>query len=414
MKIRNEAVSTSAPPVRKTPVTRAISTDRHEFIGLHQTDAHKRHMKRASNDSDLQMNLFTDTGVKTCMHIKYLMNQDLGEQKFVVESIIPVGDATLLSADGGQGKTTMTLQIALAVAAGKAIFNLKTIQGSTLFVTAEDSLLTVQRRLRAAAKEAGIDPAKVPMWIHDIRESPTLFGPSSEGGGCETTDAYDELVKVCMAIRPSLIVIDNISICYAGPSADKNAVHRFVQHMNDLVRPWGGAVVLLGHISKSENNTSTYADSVAWNNSVRSRLFLNQLTLEHKKCNLDKKMPKMRFTLLETGVLRRIDPPTDDEQAMSSHYKLVLQGINQLYQQGLWVSPSKTATNNASKRLLDLPAIKGSHMHSEVIREVVDKLLNLRLLGIEEYKSPNGKTSKRLVVTENGQGRLHGEHESAA
>ena len=79
-------------------------------------------------------------------------------QHWLVEDIIPEGNVTLLSGDGATGKSLLALQLAVAVATGGHWFGFKPEPGGALYVSAEDEIEELHRRLaRIAPKLDALD-----------------------------------------------------------------------------------------------------------------------------------------------------------------------------------------------------------------------------------------------------------------
>jgi RecA-family ATPase len=64
------------------------------------------------------------------------------QRRWIVEDVIPDETLTLLSGEGGIGKTTLALQLAVAVRIDGDWLGMKVTQGPVLFVTSEDDRKT--------------------------------------------------------------------------------------------------------------------------------------------------------------------------------------------------------------------------------------------------------------------------------
>src|SRR5688500_3297013 len=64
-----------------------------------------------------------------------------------VEPVIPHQTVTLLSGDGGTGKSLLALQLAVATALGSSWINRTVAGGRALYLSAEDDMDEVHRRL---------------------------------------------------------------------------------------------------------------------------------------------------------------------------------------------------------------------------------------------------------------------------
>jgi RecA-family ATPase len=68
-------------------------------------------------------------------------------QRWHVADLIPAANVTILSGDGGTGKSQLALQLAVATAIGGDWLGLQPEFGKSLFVSAEDEIEEVHRRL---------------------------------------------------------------------------------------------------------------------------------------------------------------------------------------------------------------------------------------------------------------------------
>ena len=72
---------------------------------------------------------------------------DPPRREWIVQDFVPHGAVTLLSGDGGIGKSRLALQLAIARSLGEAFLGLATKPGATLFVSAEDDEAEIHRRI---------------------------------------------------------------------------------------------------------------------------------------------------------------------------------------------------------------------------------------------------------------------------
>src|SRR5260221_4993295 len=79
--------------------------------------------------------------------------------RWLATSRIPAGDVTILSGDGGGGKPTVALQLAVSVERGLGDWLGTTCEsGPVIFVSAEEPEHEMRRRLQRVARKRGLDP----------------------------------------------------------------------------------------------------------------------------------------------------------------------------------------------------------------------------------------------------------------
>ena len=101
-----------------------------------------------------------------------------------------------------------------------------------------------------------------------------LAEPDRKGNLAATT-IFPKLVSQAVALQPKLIVIDPSADVFGGDEINRAQVRKFVSMLRSLAMEIDCAVLLLSHPSLTGMNTGTgTSGSTAWNNSVRSRLYL--------------------------------------------------------------------------------------------------------------------------------------------
>jgi len=216
--------------------------------------------------------------------------------RFVWGQYLPRQQVALLGAHGGTGKSTIALMLAVCVASGRELFGHETEQGRVVFASLEDGADVVRHRLAFTCQQWGMAPHALAqnLVIADGTSHPELFTAERREQG-HTTPSYAELRE--LAKRAALLVVDNASDAYGGDEIQRQQVRAFIRCRAEIARAEDCAVLLLAHVDKGTSRTRKaeggegYSGSTAWNNSVRSRLFMARaedgtLSLEHQKSNL--------------------------------------------------------------------------------------------------------------------------------
>ena len=122
--------------------------------------------------------------------------------------------------------------------------------------------------------------AQVLIWPLADRDDVALVvadGPDT----VKTTPLWDQLSAAVRAWQPALVVIDSVADVYAGNEINRGQVRKFVGINRALAIETGAAILLLSHPSVAGMiNGTGYSGSTAWNNSVRSRLYLTRPKVE--------------------------------------------------------------------------------------------------------------------------------------
>lgn len=197
-------------------------------------------------------------------------------RQWVLEGLIPAGCVTSLAGNGGLGKTLLALQIGLHVSTGRSLFGVKTIPGPVLGLFCEDDEPELNRRLRMACAAENMTLAEVDCFVPMSREGEDSVLCTFVNDHIELTPFYRQLEATIAAMRPWLVILDTAADLFAGDFISTPHVRQFLKiALGGLCKRYGCAILLLSHPSKA-GQASGEGDgfSTAWNNSVRSRLYL--------------------------------------------------------------------------------------------------------------------------------------------
>ncbi len=200
-------------------------------------------------------------------------------REWLVHGLIPQKTVTLFGGDGGTGKSLLALQLAVAVASEGGWLGKGTKAGPVIYMSAEDDDDELHRRL------ADILRAERRNW--DDTENLTLRSLAGEDAllAIESqvtlirSELFKELERRAESESPALIVVDTLADVYPANENDRAKVRQFIGLLRGLALRQNCAVLLLGHPSLTGLSSGTGASgSTAWNNSVRSRLYLSRIT----------------------------------------------------------------------------------------------------------------------------------------
>ena len=186
----------------------------------------------------------------------------------------------ILSGDGGGGKTTIALQLAVAVERGLGEWlGTTTSSGPVIFVSAEEPEAEMRRRLDRVARKLGIDPAEITgLHFHFAEPEASLLAVASGDGTMSPTPLFQALAAAAEIIRPAILMIDSVAAVFGGNQNDRVQVRSFVSLLRGIARRAGCAVLLLDHPSLTGITAGTgRGGSMDWQNSVRARLHLRSI-----------------------------------------------------------------------------------------------------------------------------------------
>ena len=196
-------------------------------------------------------------------------------QHWLVEDLIPGGNVTLLSGDGATGKSLLALQLAVAVATGGHWIGLKPEPGSALYVSAEDEIEELHRRLaRIVPQLETLDNLTI---IPLAGKDAVLSAPTGRDGLLKPTPIYTALRHIVAKHRPTMLVLDTLADLFGGDEIKKVHARQFISMLRGLAIEFDVTVLLLSHPSQAGlSSGSGMSGNTAWNNSVRSRLYFER------------------------------------------------------------------------------------------------------------------------------------------
>lgn len=190
------------------------------------------------------------------------------EREWLIADLIPAGVASLLTGDGGVGKSLVAQQMAHAIATGSPLWGHDTTRAPVLAVYCEDDQAELNRRQRAIGGNA--DTCHMVSLFGD----PSRLGAFDKAGNFHANDLFELIRDKARATGARLIILDNIVMMYSGDLNDNAQAAAFMAAMNGLARAINGAVLVLGHVAKAEGSRSQGAG--AWVNQSRNHLFLTR------------------------------------------------------------------------------------------------------------------------------------------
>ena len=158
---------------------------------------------------------------------------------------IPYGKITILQGDPGEGKSTMMMQLAALITTGKAMPDGSgdKIPGNVIYQAAEDGIEdTIKPRLEAA----GADCSRI-AFLEQPDEEPILLNDTRLAQAIEGTQA-------------KLLVIDPLQAYLRMDSEIQrtNSVRSVLTNLAKVAERTGCAVVLIGHMNKSNRTKGIY------------------------------------------------------------------------------------------------------------------------------------------------------------
>lgn len=207
------------------------------------------------------------------------------QRKWIVDELIPSGSVTMLTGDGGLGKSLLSLQLMTCCALGRHWLGRETAQVRAMGVFCEDDQDELHIRLDAVTDHYrctydDLGDMRVLSRVgfdNTLMESKTLFDHGERKEFLEETQFYHQIYNTAADWGAQLVVLDSLHDLFAGNENDRRHARYFIGMLRRLALDIEGAVIINAHPSLSGMSNGTgMAGSTAWNNSVRSRLYLTR------------------------------------------------------------------------------------------------------------------------------------------
>lgn len=203
------------------------------------------------------------------------------KRQWLVDGLVPGGTVTLLGGDGGTGKSLLALQLAVAVATATPWLGMPVRSGGVIFTSAEDDEAELHRRLSDILGAQGLTyGACERLTLRSLAGRDALLATEGQYALIES-ELFKELDKRAGQDAPVCIVIDTLADVFPSNENDRAKARQFIALLRKLAIGHNCAVILLAHPSLTGlNNRSGTSGSTAWNNSVRSRLYLERIIVD--------------------------------------------------------------------------------------------------------------------------------------
>lgn len=207
-----------------------------------------------------------------------LRDRAVPPREWLVDDLVPMKTVTLFYGDGGTGKSLLALQLAVAVTVCGTWLGRAVNQGRAIVLSAEDDNDELHRRLDGILRATGLQYDDIAgLTLRSVAGECALLAVEDKVALTQTA-LFQELDARATDDQPVSIVIDTLADVYPANENDRAKVRQFIGILRGLALRHRCAVVLLAHPSLTGLNSGTgTSGSTGWNNSVRSRLYLERI-----------------------------------------------------------------------------------------------------------------------------------------
>lgn len=335
------------------------------------------------------------------------------------EGWLPEGTVTLLAANGGVGKSNLSLQLGVALAHGMSLFDIQTKPSRVLILSGEDEARTVHFRVANICADMGVEMSSLreKLMVYDLTKQDCVLWKDGN-----PTERMQWLADVVVASKAGVVIVDNASDVFADNENDRTAVRGFMRCLNLIAGETRAAVMLLAHVDKASarggaglDTNTTFSGSTAWNNSARSRWAMvrdgQTVVLRHEKCNLGPLQEELRIEF-DPGakVFRRFGTSPGLKAAATlvrnQHRAVILKLVGRYADMGTNLSMKANAPSTNVFNVLAQDDEFPNSLKRQEFFQLLRDMENERLVGTEPYRKANRSMGQRVVLTEAGKARV--------
>lgn len=326
--------------------------------------------------------------------------------RFTVQGVLPAGETTLLTAPGGGNKTTLSLMLAVAMAARlEQCLGMAIEPGPAIYIGMEDSESRIHWMLHHICDGFGVSLGSLAGRLHlvSMRQVPHHgLAKVDHDGELEPRDLYYQAHNLIEATGAKLLVLDNLAHLFLGNENDRGQATRFLGLTNKLASDTEASILLAAHTPKNGEN---FSGSTAWINAVRSHASIEKedggdpdvRVLKVSKGNYVRPGEVARFRWHNHYLVRPEDLPPDVAEKLaatsraSSANLAFLKCLEAVAGQGRAVSHA-TGKNHAPRIFAKMPEAKG--FNQDELEAAMERLLHL---GVVKGDQEVGKYANRTT-----------------
>lgn len=188
-----------------------------------------------------------------------------GPPPYTIRGLLTAGSVTMLTGNSDAGKSPLALDMAVAVARGRAWNGMRTRQGVVLHISTEGKA-TLEARMLAQRMEHGITP-----------DDPLAFVSVSlnlvEGPDTKRVIVAAQQLAERFGLPVGMVVIDTMShVLGGGDESDPTVTRPLVKNLQRIASETGASVVIVHHPTKDE--TSLYRGHSSLINDIGALLYV--------------------------------------------------------------------------------------------------------------------------------------------
>ena len=187
-----------------------------------------------------------EASVGTVFRAASLEGQMVPDREWHIGDLVLANTGTMLSGDGGTGKSLSAIGLAVATLAGTPWLRRSVTQGPALVVSAEDDAAEPQRWLDDFVNPESLSYSDSnDLIVHSLAGHDALLATlDHKPNTLAPTNLWDELYDRVETERPALVVLDTLADLHAGKESERAYARQFVGMLRGLAI-WNSCTVLL-------------------------------------------------------------------------------------------------------------------------------------------------------------------------
>lgn len=327
--------------------------------------------------------------------------------EWLVEGRIPMRQTTIMAGPGGDGKSFVALQLAVACAAGTQWLGLDVRHCPAVVYACEDDDAILYDRTERISAYHGFE-------IVDLEDLMVCSGVGTDNELVkfarfdpkgEPTDLLARIENAATQANAGLLILDSLHDLFLGNEIDRAQARSFIRHLTAAAQSIECAILLIAHPSRSGmREGSGQSGSTAWFNSARSFLHVKRepkssaRRLEHSKNQYGPLAPDLEFEWSDDHGI--FVPIGEDHDGVSSRaaarlkdeYQRALKILHDLiaeHGETRWIGVTKSNRHAVSLDLWREHLLRRGVTDREtpsasrqMFRRIKEKLSNSALIGI--------------------------------
>lgn len=183
------------------------------------------------------------------LSLEQLFALELPEVEYVVDGILPLGSAALLSAREKAGKGLITLDLCAAVALGEPFLDRAVREGPVIYCAAEEHIRDVRQRIATRLGER----RDAPLYVLP------LDGSTGDRLNLDDPETMQQLWNMVVSLEPVVIVLDTLRELHDRQEDKSDEMGPLLRPVRQLAHQTNVAIVVNHH----QNRGGTFRGSTA-------------------------------------------------------------------------------------------------------------------------------------------------------